>query len=68
MARLSREFVDSGGDSWPGWLGFRGSSWILVVIRGQESLSPNVLSLPEWLSGQTEDLLQETAHGFEPHS
>ena len=33
MARLSQEFVDSGGDS---WLGFRGSSWILGVIHGQD--------------------------------
>ena len=53
MARLSREFVHSGGDSWPGWLGFRGSSWILGVTHGQESLRLNVVSLPEWLRGQT---------------
>ena len=50
MAKLSREFVDSGGDS---WLGFRGSSWILRVIQGQESLRLNGVILPEWLRGQT---------------
>ena len=53
MARLPQEFVDSGGDSWPGWLGFRRSSWILGVIYGQDALQLNVVSLPEWLRGQT---------------
>ena len=53
MARLSQEFVDSGGDSWPEWLGFRGNSWILEVIYGQGSPGLNVVSLPEWLRGQT---------------
>ena len=50
MARLTREFVESGGDS---WLGLRGRSWVLDVSHGEESPGMNDVSLSEWLRGQT---------------